>query len=298
MDGKAHAWFVACPWCGDYLIPLDVQEDIGSEPEDQRLLPYLSAHIRQSPPPVRVTSDWRADARQHARSTITEKVRKLLEVLGRGAVVGQRHLLMVDELPARIDARDEAEVRFLLTYLKDAGYITLDFSSTETNQRKATSSGVQAHFQLTVYGWESLSPVSGAGIAGTCFVAMSFDRELDEAYDKGMVPAIADDCGFDVIRIDRVEHNDEITDRIIAGIRGAEFVVADFTKQRPGVYFEAGFARGLGREVIWTCREDDAKSLHFDTRQRNHILWTTPDDLRQKLTVRIRGTISLTPKLG
>jgi hypothetical protein len=48
---------------------------------------------------------------------------------------------------------------------------------------------------------------------------------------------------------------------------------------------------GLGRPVIWTCREDDRKKVQFDTRQYNHIFWKDPNDLRIKLADRIRATI-------
>jgi len=34
------------------------------------------------------------------------------------------------------------------------------------------------------------------------------------------------------------------------------FIVADFTGQRGGVYFEAGYALGLRKPVIWTCKRD------------------------------------------
>jgi nucleoside 2-deoxyribosyltransferase len=71
--------------------------------------------------------------------------------------------------------------------------------------------------------------------------------------------------------------------------------VADFTGQRHGVYFEAGFAQGLGLPVIWTCREDHVKNLHFDTRQQNHITWEQSDDLREKLKNRIWAVIGLGP---
>src|SRR2546425_7151655 len=73
---------------------------------------------------------------------------------------------------------------------------------------------------------------------------------------------------------DSTEDPEKICDRILSEIRRSQFMIADFTKQRPGVYFEAGFAMGLGRPVVWTCREDDVASLHFDTRQYNHVLWT------------------------
>ena len=39
-------------------------------------------------------------------------------------------------------------------------------------------------------------------------------------------------------------------------IRKSKFLIADFTGQRGGVYYEAGFAYGLGLPVIWTCRKD------------------------------------------
>jgi hypothetical protein len=68
-------------------------------------------------------------------------------------------------------------------------------------------------------------------------------------------------------------------------------VVADFTGQKAGVYYEAGFARALRREVIMTCRADDFKNLHFDTNHLSHVKWSTPAELREKLAARIRATI-------
>lgn len=96
---------------------------------------------------------------------------------------------------------------------------------------------------------------------------------------------------MDPVRIDLLQHNEKICDKILAEIRSCQFIIGDFTLQRAGVYFEAGFAMGLGRPVIWTCREDDFENTHFDTRQYNHIVWDTPEDLREKLTNRIRATI-------
>jgi len=48
---------------------------------------------------------------------------------------------------------------------------------------------------------------------------------------------------------------------------------------------------GLGIPVIWTCREDHKKNLHFDTRQYNHIFWADEADLFEKLGQRIEATI-------
>ena len=69
-------------------------------------------------------------------------------------------------------------------------------------------------------------------------------------------------------------------------------MVADFTGNRGGVYFEAGFALGLGIPVIWMVRNDYLEEIHFDTRQYNHIVYETEVDLKQQLKYRIQATIT------
>ncbi len=139
------------------------------------------------------------------------------------------------------------------------------------------------------------------------FIAMWFANEVTDAYERGIAPAVTA-AGYKPMRIDRKEHNNKIDDEIIAEIRRSRFVVADFTcglvgegKEktaipRGGVYYEAGFAQGLGIPVIWTCREDHIEHVHFDTRQFNHITWTGPDDLREKLRNRIGAVLGDGPQ--
>ena len=91
------------------------------------------------------------------------------------------------------------------------------------------------------------------------------------------------------IRVDREHYTEHINDRIVADIRRAQCVVADFTRQRPSVYFEAGFGMALGRPVICTCRDTDFENLHFDIRQFPFIKWRTAAELREQLTMRLRG---------
>ena len=71
--------------------------------------------------------------------------------------------------------------------------------------------------------------------------------------------------------------------------------MADFTHgedgARGGVYYEAGFAYGLGLDVIYSCRKDMVDQLHFDTRQYYHIVWETPEELRDSLAQRIEALI-------
>ena len=64
-------------------------------------------------------------------------------------------------------------------------------------------------------------------------------------------------AGYEPFRVDRKEHANSIDDEIIGNIRKSCFMVADFTGQRAGVYFEAGMMNGLGRTGIWMCKKEE-----------------------------------------
>ena len=123
---------------------------------------------------------------------------------------------------------------------------------------------------------------------------MWFDDDMKDIFEKGIKPTI-EKAGYLPFKIDLYQHNNQIDDEIIASIRRSRFMVADFTQGKDGargnVYFEAGFAKGLGIEVIFTCKDGDESKLHFDTRQYNHLRWKNAEDFRKQLLARISATI-------
>ncbi|MCM0021522.1 MAG: hypothetical protein NBV67_16140 [Tagaea sp.] len=126
------------------------------------------------------------------------------------------------------------------------------------------------------------------------FVAMWFDEAMKIIYETGLGPAI-ERAGYRPLRIDNKEHSNKVDDEIVAEIRRSRFLVADFTGHRGGVYFETGFAMGLGLQVFFTCRHDAFKDLHFDIRQYNTILWKDAAELKERLYQRIRAVIGEGP---
>jgi hypothetical protein len=181
-------------------------------------------------------------------------------------------------------AQNELELQFLLL-----DYLIIGVEFLEWQAQPEDSPTLR--FKISAKGWEHLQ---AAGISDntTGFVAMWFDDSMLAAWEQGFYPGIRE-AGYAPLRIDKKDHNNKIDDEIIASIRGAKFVVADFTGGRGGVYFEAGFASGLGKPVIWCVRESDLPNLHFDTRQFNHITWSDDDlnGLKTKLRLRIEATI-------
>ena len=138
------------------------------------------------------------------------------------------------------------------------------------------------------------------GLGRQGFVAMWFDPSMNEVYEDGIKPAI-EAAGYKPHKIDQEAFLGPIVDRIVAEIRKSRFVVADFTTSpecgdRGGVYYEAGFAHGLGIPVIHTCRKDSMKALHFDTNHLNHLIWTTPEELKHRLKYWIEATIEPGPR--
>ena len=119
---------------------------------------------------------------------------------------------------------------------------------------------------------------------------MNFDKEFDNLYEQFIKIAIEDN-GYKSIISKREEYIDLIDDFIMAEIKESRFVVAEFTGQKRGVYFEAGYARGLGIPVIWVCKKDEIGDLHFDINHYNQIDWETPEELKKRLYNRIREVI-------
>jgi nucleoside 2-deoxyribosyltransferase len=152
-------------------------------------------------------------------------------------------------------------------------------------------------YVITPAGWQRITELRHTQSKSTkAFVAMSFAPDLKEFFINGVEPGVRA-AGYEALRVDRTEHNNRIDDEIIAAIRQTKFLIADFTNNRGGVYFEAGFAKGLGREVIWTVREDHLVDVHFDTRQYNFIRWQMDDlpEFAKALQNRIEATIGKGP---
>ena len=188
------------------------------------------------------------------------------------------------------ESTDWDEVEFLLAYLRSEELIAGAFL--------AQGGG---HVRVTVKGYTRLTDRATNPDSAQAFVAMWFADEMETVYKTGIEPAVKQ-AGYDPMRIDRKPDVVKIDDEILAEIRRSRFLVADMTHgesgPRGGVYFEAGFALGLGLPVLYSCRSDKIDEIHFDTRQYYHIKWDTPEDLRDELIKRIGAIVGDGPLRG
>lgn len=190
---------------------------------------------------------------------------------------------------------NEKEFDIYYKHLINSGYI----SSVESSKNVIISQILvrEAVFSIdvTFKGIEYLASLVEYGRnSKNCFIAMSFSEKAEIVSIKEAIKSAIKESKYNPILINdtRINSDQTINDAIIAEIKRAKFVVADFTEQKSGVYFEAGFALGLGIPVIYCCEEEDFKNnSHFDVNHYPHILYKTPEQLRKGLIDKIRAWI-------
>ena len=80
------------------------------------------------------------------------------------------------------------------------------------------------------------------------FVIMSFSPDMEPVFEG--IGAAAQTAGFQAKRVKDIVGDYRITSRIIELITTSCMVVVDLTHERPNVYFELGYARGLERRLL------------------------------------------------
>ncbi|MBX3615647.1 hypothetical protein [Nitrosomonas sp.] len=293
-DAVIQTDFFWDPICGTYSITDDAATELSRAIENKRKIANVLAQrkCRGIDILTRITieksgknGDWSLEAIQDLLSLYPASPLEMLDE----ALINISYLI---KHPSEEVSITEDEVWYLYSYdLNSSSYILRQFE--QLGFIKLSSNGpVKQRFTIEAGGWNKLSQLQKnlSKFRKQAFVAMWFDKTMDSFYQNGIKPAIEAD-GTKCIRIDLQEHNNKICDEIIAEIRRSNYLVADFTGNRGGVYYEAGFAYGLGIPVIWTIHQDHLANVHFDTRQYNHIVYETEEELKERLLSRIKATI-------
>lgn len=181
-----------------------------------------------------------------------------VNLAGRSLLIDERHL------PAKIGAIACDDVMHLTMQLKESGLFT-------------TNSG-GPRFQLSFRGWEEYHTLKEKqSISKLAFMAMPFKCERVVKVFEHFKNATAK-TGFE-LRNDCLEtpRVGQITDHIRVAIRRSRFVIADLTGGNQGAYWEAGFAEGLGRPVIYSCEKSFFPKVHFDTQGLQTVIWDIDD---------------------
>jgi len=162
--------------------------------------------------------------------------------------------------------------------------------------RKYMDGTYSATVTPTFMGWDHYEQIRGGHRSyGKAFMAMKFgDQELHQMLEASFKPSAAR-AGFKLLKLDDVPVAGLIDNRLRAEIQSADFVIADLSHDNLGAYWEAGYAEGLGKPVIYTCKRSKFESTrtHFDTNHHLTILWepSLPAQCSEQLVATIRATL-------
>jgi hypothetical protein len=155
--------------------------------------------------------------------------------------------------------------------------------------------GRQHTFMDREFGRQDYDPSDrGTFDSGLVFVIMPF-TSADSAQ---VYAAIREECEGLKLRPRRADEESGsgfILKDITALIERAEFLICDLTEERPNVYYELGYAHGVGNEaneVLLVAHE--RSKLHFDIAPLRVHLYRDQNELRHIVRTQLSRMIAIT----
>ena len=123
------------------------------------------------------------------------------------------------------------------------------------------------------------------------------DPILDPLIRTTVKPALQDQLNYNLIDMRDVAQAGVIDNLMRVQIRDSAFVLADLTYDNSGAYWEAGYAEGLGKPVIYLCEKVKFKEqkTHFDTNHCTTVQWSAndPNPFVEQLIATLRRSLNL-----
>ena len=133
---------------------------------------------------------------------------------------------------------------------------------------------------------------AGEYIEGLVFVGMAFDVASDISDTYQAIKRACFRLGFNAIRVDDEQDSGPIPVKILRGIEDAEFLIFDLTVERPNVYYELGYAHGVGnraKEIALIAKR--GTKIHFDVAHLGIMFYESAINLENILVPRLEKMI-------
>ena len=297
-----------CDGCGRFEISREASIN-WFKPDGSDLTPIqraaLSHRLRTASDgnsKLHLTSEWVerfiADARL---PSLSEQASNLITIIGDHVSTHGRGFWL-DSAPdvPRVGSINSQMLNDLRTELIETGVLKLlemgQFQHPRTGDRTLAKT-----LSLTLSGWDRYQDEKTGRFAGRYgFVAMKFnDESLDELVNEVIKPAVRKQIGYELNDLRDVSRAGVIDNIMRTQIRDAAFVLADLTHDNSGAYWEAGYAEGLGKPVIYLCEKSkfDSAKTHFDVNHCTTVTWTPGETDRfiDTLIATLRRSLNLFP---
>jgi len=280
-----------CKSCGKYFIDQVLQTEMDLYNEKQKaILSHIIRRQQNSPSGVYINKQNIGNLVNADFPSLTEQTNNLIIWLGENSHEYGQDLNLDDNLLSTvIGAKSISEYNFILSHLTKKKFIF--HTSTD--------------IQLTYDGWSLYDKIkySSSSNSRQAFMAMKFgETELQNIYDNHFKKAVSA-TGFELVSLSDPEKQKAgiIDSHLQVEIRTSKFLLVDISHENLGAYWEAGFASGLGKPVIYTCSQDawKKKKPHFDVEHHQTVIWdsSNPQEAEQRIKDIIRTTLPGEAKL-
>jgi hypothetical protein len=287
--------FIECPNCGGYSITRYAEINaMHMQPNELARASHLVWKNQSDDRDVQVTQDSLQAVINSSLPTPMEQIENFILYIGdmQNGSPGTRIQAPPTELRAKLGALQTEDVKYC------------ERQARELNHISGQVLGGQVGGSLTITGWELYHTLKrGQTHSRVAFMAMPYgDPEVKAIVDDVFRTAVLQ-TEFKLERLDDNPKAGLIDNAMIVQIRNAKFLICDLSTKNAGAYWEAGYAEGLGKHVIYTCRNSDFEhpqfKPHFDVNHRQIVRWATdePDQAAKELKATIRATFPFEAKM-
>jgi hypothetical protein len=267
-EPTGRSTYYRCIRCGEFVLTRTahpyLQAPPGSDLNSRTLLSYAVRKMQGKTEPILDVQTIKSILENTILPSLREQENNAILNIGANSNPGEDVGIPTSCLLAVVGCTNIKGLKFVINHLAEAKLLIHSKSPTG-----------DSYLRLTREGWDRYEEIRRGNIdIKKAFMAMPFGKpELDEVY-KHFKIAVAQ-TGFDLRRIDEQPKAGLIDDRLRIEIRTSRFLIAELTEENRGAYWEAGFAEGLGRPVIYTCEKKYFKQMktHFDTNHHLTVLW-------------------------
>ena len=314
----SYAYYITCPTCGRYAIDEDYYDDYLDRTiafvnidkskiasylyyhKDRMPFPFLCGENAETPPRHRPVTY--PEIENWYPKTFGDKVDLfLLKLSERVNFLGEPILFSVDQFRSACFANRNPQGP--MGTHPDAIKAQADYFENYLTEQEYTKT-IRNGLVIQPKGLERIDSLrrEDKSRARDVFVSMSFSdntKETREALRNAII-----DAKFSPEFIDEIIHNKQIVPEMFRLIRESRFLILEISDPNYGAYYEAGYALGLGKEVIICCSrevfnrkyetEEEQKYArylrpHFDIAQKQILVWDDYADLRKKLAEWIKA---------
>jgi len=288
---ESHKTWIDCPRCGRFALDetwvhdaREARVDAGHTERQKAVLGY--AIRKGNPQKIWTKASIEKTLEADYLPSVAEQAENLIFYLGcQQQSAGDRIEVLYLKVLFLIGATESHDVMFLIKGLIEESILVGNLGSQSAN------------VMLTIQGWERFAQLTkGVDASNQGFMAMPFGfSDLTNIYYDHWKPA-TEQTGLPLVRLDENPMAGSISNRMRVEIRRSKYLVAELTHNNAGAYWEAGFAEGLGKPVIYLCEKsfflDPKNGVHFDVSQRQAVVWDAEklDEAEDQLKDIIRNT--------